>query len=761
MATENPLNDFNTYSYHHFLVLVNSTAAADSLKDNNLFFRFANGEVDVPGAKIIVNPIKSLRYIIQDLTWTNWLAMNYEEFGGTVGSGGDFRIIEPNGMSFLNELFDAFNALNCGASTSQWVLKTMFVGQTDVGGYGQSGVEYINNVNPLLMVMVNMEATFTEAGGEYTFEFAAAGSGAGLTPSAGGRVFAQRTSLNLGGTDSAGAVTLERGLQSIERHLNETADLSYKKAAAIREAQGASYPQPLRSKHVITIPDSLKRPEYIITAPVRMGAGPDGSSPFLTVSPNTGVVPGIMSVIKMCDPLMVSCTTPGQLREHYIEAAQTLDNDTNTQTNYYHIRERTITPVTDSAAKDGGDNTGTIPKAEQAAMDAGNFLEFDYLYTGKNIDVLSYDMKLGAGLAFLEAMVNISAVKNDRSETTAKQNITSTANTKEVGTNAAVPQGTPSIPKHSATHRTNPNAVSAYEQLLQQHSVLSVLTTIRIRGNPRLLNDMTPTVDAQGSTESNRTPMGTAVSYSTQPMRCRVNVRMPRDGDLDSLEDFWYKGTYLIMSVKNEFASGEFTQEIQMVAEMDGTYKNVQEEKPATPAPVDTPVAIVGETADSAARIRAFLAMIRFCEGTLGDGGYSTLFGYSKFSGFDDHPRIVIDTPNYSSSAAGAYQIIQKTWDWISNSPSKYSALLNDFSPATQDIAGWCLLDYRKALPAIRAGRIEEALNLCKLEWASLPGSTYGQPTKKLSDALNAYNKYLQEEMSGITTLKAPQEALV
>ncbi len=761
MATVNPLNDFNTFSYHHFLVLVNSTQAADDLKDDNLFFRFANGEAVVEGAKIIVNPIKSLRYIIQDLTWTNWLAMNPEEFGGTIGSGGEFRIIEPNGMSFLNDLFLAFGELGCGASTSQWVLKTIFVGQTDVGGYSASGVEYINNINPLLMVMVNMDATFSEAGGEYTFEFVAAGQGAGLTPAAGGRIFAQRTNVNLAGSDTPGAVTLEQGLKALEKHLNETANESNKKIDDIRAIQGANYPAPFKSKHVIVIPDSLKRPEYVIKSPARTGAGPDGSAPYLSVSPNMGVVPGIQAVINMCVPLMISCQTPGQLREYYVNSTETLDNATQTKTFYHTIVERPIEPIKDPASKDGGTNTGAVPPAEQKAIDSGNFLEFDYLYTGKNIDVLEFEMKLGSGLAFLEAMVGLSAIKDNRADATVATNIVSTSNTKEVGSNSAVPMGTVKLPDHRVAHRTNPSAVAAYNQLMQQHSVLNVMTTIKIRGNPRLLNDVTPTITATGDTTQNRTSMGTAANYGTQPVRCRVNVRMPKDGDLDSLEDFWYKGSYLILSVKNEFSGGEFTQELQMVAEMDGEFKNVPEQPKQKPKESPVPTAIVGETSEVAARIRAFLSAIRYSEGTDGPNGYTTIFSGVQFSDFSDHPRQVIVTPKYESSAAGAYQIRQATWDWISSPPSKYSSLLPNFEPATQDVAAWCLLDYRGALPYIRSNDIQGAVNACKLEWASLPGSTYGQPTKKLEQFMNVYNNYLQQEMNGLTILKAPTEVFV
>lgn len=759
MATFNPLNDFNTFSYHHFLVLVNDSAVADKLDDAALFFRFVTGEAEIPGARVLINPIKNIRYVIQSMEWTNWLAMNYEEFGGTVGSGGEFKIIEPNGMGFMNDIFDAFNSLNCGISTSQWVLKTIFVGQTDVGGLGQSSVEYINNVNALRMVVVDMDASFTEAGGEYNFKFVAAASGAGLVAGGGATPFSSNASVNLAATDQTSVVTLDQALQQLEHHINETVKRDYEEIVAIHSLQTNPGPLPLKTQHKIIVDESLKKPEYIIKVPKRQGAGPDGTAPVLAVQVGTTMPVAISRLIKMCEQLLIESATEGQQREHYVDTAEVLDSTTQTKTFMYYVKERAIEPIRKPAAKDGGTNTGDLPPAEQKSKESGNYLEFDYLYTGKNLDVLSYEMKLGEGLAFLSAMANFNLAKDDRSHKTKAEHATSAANMSEVMSGRAQPHQPSALAKAEATHSTNPSAVSAYEQLLQQHTVLKMMATLRIRGNPRLLNDIIPTINANGETNIN-TKLGVAANYGTQPMRCRVNVRMPKNGDPNELQDFWYKGSFLILSVTNTFASGEFTQELQMVVENTGEFNVIPEPPPPVPPAKDVFEALPLEPSVMEARVRAFLATIRYCEGTTGESGYTTLFGYSQFTGFEDHPRTVIKTPSYQSSAAGAYQIIAPTWDTTLSS-AKYKPRLPDFSPVSQDIAGWCLLDYRKALPAIRAGRVTEALYLCRKEWASLPHASYGQPTKKLEEVLNVYNEYLQQEMNGQTTLKAPQGVLV
>ena len=70
------------------------------------------------------------------------------------------------------------------------------------------------------------------------------------------------------------------------------------------------------------------------------------------------------------------------------------------------------------------------------------------------------------------------------------------------------------------------------------------------------------------------------------------------------------------------------------------------------------------------------------------------------------------------------------------------SAGPHDFSPESQDkFAVWCI-KRRGALDDVLAGRIETAVQKCAKEWASLPGSPYGQPTRTLEQALATYAAY-------------------
>ncbi|WP_308921166.1 hypothetical protein [Janthinobacterium sp. J1-1] len=61
--------------------------------------------------------------------------------------------------------------------------------------------------------------------------------------------------------------------------------------------------------------------------------------------------------------------------------------------------------------------------------------------------------------------------------------------------------------------------------------------------------------------------------------------------------------------------------------------------------------------------LAAFMRAIRVGEATLGQDGYRTLVGGSLFDDYSDHPRVKVWIPriNDYSTAAGAYQIIQRT----------------------------------------------------------------------------------------------------
>lgn len=135
--------------------------------------------------------------------------------------------------------------------------------------------------------------------------------------------------------------------------------------------------------------------------------------------------------------------------------------------------------------------------------------------------------------------------------------------------------------------------------------------------------------------------------------------------------------------------------------------------------------------------LSAFLRVIRAGETGQGDSAYRTMFGGGLFDDFSDHPRQKVTRGTLTSTAAGAYQFLSKTWDECAKALN-----LPDFSPASQDAAAVFLIKRRGALEDVEAGRIQQAIVKCNREWASLPGSPYGQPTRTMDMALATYQRY-------------------
>lgn len=144
--------------------------------------------------------------------------------------------------------------------------------------------------------------------------------------------------------------------------------------------------------------------------------------------------------------------------------------------------------------------------------------------------------------------------------------------------------------------------------------------------------------------------------------------------------------------------------------------------------------------------VRAFLHAIRLGEGTSDEQGYMRIVGGDLMRHYIDHPRSPRWISRYRvwSTAAGAYQIIGKTWDGL---VKQYN--FPDFSPQCQDEAAVALIAEKRALRHVKEGRPEQAIRLLGGVWASLPSSTSGQRMETMENVLAVYKAhggYIEED---------------
>lgn len=141
----------------------------------------------------------------------------------------------------------------------------------------------------------------------------------------------------------------------------------------------------------------------------------------------------------------------------------------------------------------------------------------------------------------------------------------------------------------------------------------------------------------------------------------------------------------------------------------------------------------------ASANVKAFLDTIAFAEGT--NESYNIIFSFARFNSFAAHPRRLMCSGGYCSDAAGRYQIKSTTWDDV-----RRVIGVTDFSPASQDRAAIQLIKWRGGLDDVERivtqADFANALYAVRLEWASLPHSPYGQPTKTVAGLWEKFKAY-------------------
>ena len=152
--------------------------------------------------------------------------------------------------------------------------------------------------------------------------------------------------------------------------------------------------------------------------------------------------------------------------------------------------------------------------------------------------------------------------------------------------------------------------------------------------------------------------------------------------------------------------------------------------------------------------VAAFLSMIAHSEGTdRAPDPYRVCYGYKHtIVSLAQHPAcagvngapaewlgesLANLGPQYAhsiSTAAGRYQINRPTWQQI-----QAVLRLPDFTGPSQDDAAIFLIKEKGALTLVNNGQVADAITLCHGIWASLPGSTAGQPTTSFAELMTAY----------------------
>jgi muramidase (phage lysozyme) len=159
------------------------------------------------------------------------------------------------------------------------------------------------------------------------------------------------------------------------------------------------------------------------------------------------------------------------------------------------------------------------------------------------------------------------------------------------------------------------------------------------------------------------------------------------------------------------------------------------------------------------ANIKAFLMVIRYAEGTDSQDGYQIQYTGARFYDFADHPRVArcgnIRGKSVCSTAAGAYQFLETTWDEVA-----YAIGAVDFSPASQDRGAMELIYRAGAMSDVESGNIPRAIAKLANIWASFPrwqgdaDGSYSQSVVSMDLLLQVFRYYQQAEIATIQSAR-------
>jgi hypothetical protein len=593
---ENPISKYRSASYHHILIACNSTAIVEHITRSSdltqIINRISNREKYEPRSiqgidgeyVVLVNGMSDVEFAIDDLSWTNVIAPSGSmDATMTMAVEGRMKILEPLSARFFEVLTDVYNALLTDATNTTFILKTIFTGYpTDPpANVSPDTIVPITNVKPFSFIMTDITAEFSEVGSMYNIEFIGVNNGASKSDAL---MRASDTRTTVSTTSNKLQDVLEAYMTIINKEYGEHYRAQFQEAAETSpntRVLGVNYKVELDPLYQ----DAAYRVDNNSRTISNDGNGNDGTMHF---PPNSNIEKNIIRVLNRSTQIekdliggVTIDTTPSYVGEKVIPKVMTTvrTNPANaapvvseTQVAVgieitFHIIPHIVTRVPSNLS---------ILSKDGIALPAGSgLLELDYMFTGRNIDVLEYDMKVDMGLAFLQSVSIQNNVSDQPVKTDAGGDVTmpddgNTNSPRAVVIPPAIRNRNP-----QSAHARMPVRHQQFRELLAQHASLETIeTSVTIIGNPYLLNDFNQPPSAIARSLDSASPNSVAKNWQTTPMYVHIDVRMPDPSaqqNLNNLADgerfakkFWYDGYYYLFAIQHSFSKGEFTQTLDM-----------------------------------------------------------------------------------------------------------------------------------------------------------------------------------------------------
>lgn len=628
----NPLSQYNTYSYHHIFIACDSTVVAEELQKSSEFETFLRtpeqrntdqkpfGKYEprtYKGGKysIIINGMVDSEYVIKS---AEWISITAASAGGdqidrfsTMTSEGSLTIEEPRGVKFMNVMSEVANKMETDPNGIVFLLKTIFVGHTSEGtsykfkqtsSEGEESIlpyEPITNIRPILFIMYNITGQFRVEGGTYTVEFVGVNNGASKQK----HIMRATDQISINFGDNS---TLHNGLKALQNEINRIYKIYYNETKDeienAKDEKGnplklqfngreveyiiqAEEPYAVKTKKVVNgLPVFNSEPAYLINdfPQQQTDKGTEDEGGVIHFGNEKSVESAIMKIVNRCERIkdegVYSENKKTGEKVRYIPKVTSTLISTDEKFQVIYKLRRVLEGRSDVIEK-------VIKRKTDNAQDADeditrNLLTLDYFYTGRNTDIIDFDIRMDMGLAFFQTLVTSDNYPTPQQvlDGAIEEKRAGTTDISIKGENGKIRKKTPLFfptkSKDSVSRNTvHPAKSSDFQSMLNRHAALENLEAkVIIHGNPGLLNatNKMPTEVAnhanKNETEANK--FADLFPYwETTPAIVQLNIKMPsNEEDTDFSLPFWFEGFYYCFGITHKFDGGEFTQQLDMIS---------------------------------------------------------------------------------------------------------------------------------------------------------------------------------------------------
>lgn len=409
----NPLDKFRSYAYHHILIAADSTEAMRALTDptlssdqqQDLFADLKLGEkIPVNGSAtagffVICDTRQNSYFSINEISYASTLSAGKASMSGTVTGLININMVDPSGVSFLNYIkYITADALKISIHNVIFLLKTIFIGHTDDG---RTETVYQNAIS---MSLVDLMVAPSHHGAGIYAKFAPLNNGAVVYMKDYSKIFDLPGIHSKSNRLSDAIKSLEDTLNSKSRNWYKQLQLEVVKGAKIKGEEPAKGYGKL-VQYMLTVPDDWESFKVLgvfdemTESKFKKGGKRDnveakGVFIGLHTKPETTILEVLESILKQSNEVQKLASNDAR-KEKLLKGYKILTNltsDDDTVTVHYDIINYAIPNQTnDSGKKEGADEVDKTPPLK---MTENGKIEFDYIYSGKNTDIINFEMKL-------------------------------------------------------------------------------------------------------------------------------------------------------------------------------------------------------------------------------------------------------------------------------------------------------------------------------------------------------------------------------